>query len=127
MLFRSGTITLLRWTRALQQVAQTGPLALRFLQRAVTRAVAEAGVPVAQARPLLELLREWVCASGEGISDARCRSFLETAEGSGKAAAVARALLAPAVGDPAPHRREAARRVLASRLERAERWTKIAD
>ena len=111
-----------RWIRALREVASISPVHLHRLQASVAHALGDATPHPSTARPLLELLVEWAAESGEPIADLRCRSWLSGIEGKGRAANAARALLAPAQREPTQHRRAVALRVLASRLERAERW-----
>jgi hypothetical protein len=72
---------------------------------------------------LLELLRELCVQTGEAVTDPRARAYLEALGGSGKAAALAKALLALKPGQQ--QRDLAAAHALAGRLERAERWRSL--
>jgi hypothetical protein len=121
-ILRWGAITMTRWIRALREVASVSALHLHCLQAAVASALGQGSPHPSAARPLVELLVEWVAESGEPIGDLGCRSWLSGVEGKGRAANTARRLLAPAQREPTQHRRAAALRVLASRVERAERW-----
>src|SRR5207253_1987820 len=75
---------------------------------------------------LLEIEHELCAQTGMAISDSNARTWLAGVTGSGKAAKLARALLAAESSSDPRLIREAALEALRGRIERAERWQRIA-
>lgn len=112
-----------RWTDRLAIAAGESPLHTQVIGNALLSALP--AIPAEGMRnvhTLLELLFNLSVEAEEAVSDPDCRAFLEDVGGTGKAAKLAKRLLALQQGDPLPHRRAAAVTALRGRVERAERW-----
>jgi hypothetical protein len=112
-----------RWAERLAVAAGESALHGQVVRNALVRALP--GIPADGMRnihTLLEPLFNLCVESEETIADPECRAFLEGIGGTGKAAKLAKKLLALEPGNPLPHRRAAAITALRGRLERAEHW-----
>jgi hypothetical protein len=120
----AGLVLPKRWATRLQDVTAAGPLAAQGVRRTL-ETILEYGA----GRPappgllvLLELLHELCLEAGEAVASPAARSTLAGITGSGKAARLAKALLALEVGDPGSQRRAAAADALVRRVERGLGW-----
>ncbi len=122
-LLRGGHIKPNRWVDRLNVAVTESPLHAQVVRTALERSFGglEAALP-RNILLLMELQHNLCVEAEETIADPDCRAFLEGIGGAGKAAKLAKKLLALEVGDPLPHRRAAAVVALRGRLERAERW-----
>ena len=112
-----------RWADRLAVAAGESPLHAQVVRNALVLALpAIPAEGMRNVRTLLELLFNLCVEAEEAVTDPDCRAFLEGIGGTGKAAKLAKKLLALEEGDPLPHRRAAAVAALRGRLERAERW-----
>lgn len=112
-----------RWADRLGVAATESPLHAQVVRNALIQALpATPAQGMRNVHTLLELLHDLCIEAEEAVTDPGCRAFLEGISGTGKAAKLAKKLLALEAGDPLPHRRAAAVAALRGRLERAERW-----
>jgi hypothetical protein len=112
-----------RWAAKLKIAARESALHAQAVRLALERALSLGNAkPPRDVHAPMELLHELCVESGEAITIPDTRAFLATIKGSGKAAKLAKTLLALKESDPLPHRRTAAAIALAGRVKRAERW-----
>ena len=123
-----GRISVARWCRALGDVARISPLHLHVVRGAVEGALGEATPEPRSVAGLVELLHEWAVESDGVIEHPGARQWLASIRGSGKTASAAKRLLArqPATAGR-QHGLAVRTRWLAQRIERAERWTRVAQ
>jgi hypothetical protein len=123
-----GMITASRWAKTLAEVARASPLHAAAVHIALQSALGgQPSLRPADLAALLELLHELSVQLGASIDQTEARSYLEAQKGGGKGGKLAKALLALQATDQSVRRREAARLVLEGRIERAERWSVMAD
>ncbi len=123
ILIGSDAVTHSRWLGAFREVGRISALHRHVLRLGVEQAAASLpGVPAARVVACLELLHEWTVEAGEPIRHAPTRDRLTSEGGKGRAAQLARSLLALA-GDGSPaNRLDVGAAALRARLERAERY-----
>jgi hypothetical protein len=108
---------------ALGQVARVSPLHAHVVRSAIERSLR--GDPRQAPRDLyalLELLRELVFETGNGVRSEAARAFLQQLNPTTKAGNAARVLLDREAAVPAGRRAEIMLVVVERRLQRAERW-----
>lgn len=112
-----------RWAARLREAGRESPLHAQAIRQVLERLVDLGSAnPPRDIHALMELLHELCVETGEAVTDPRTRDYLASIKGGGKAAKLAKTLLALEEGDPLPHRRAAAALALTGRIERAERW-----
>jgi hypothetical protein len=112
-----------RWAAKLKVAAGESALHAQAVRQILEAALAIGETdPPRDLHALMELLHELCVETGEAVTDPRTRAFLSGIKGGGKAAKLAKTLLALQETDTLPHRRAAAVAALRGRLERAERW-----
>ena len=112
-----------RWAARLREAARESPLHAQAIRQVLERLVDLGSAnPPRDIHALMELLHELCVETGEAVTDPRTRDYLSGIKGGGKAAKLAKTLLALEETDPLPHRHAAAALALAGRVERAERW-----
>lgn len=122
-LLYSGFVKPKRWAARLSDAARVSPLHMQTMRLALEQALANDGRAIPRdSHALMELLHELCVETGEAIAKPETRDFLGGIKGGGKAAKLAKTLLALTETDPLPHRRAAAAIALAGRIERTERW-----
>ncbi|MGV3720476.1 MAG: hypothetical protein ACO1SX_06150, partial [Actinomycetota bacterium] len=123
-----GMVTASRWARTLAEVARASSLHAEAVHTALQAALAgQPSLRPADLAALLELLHELSVRLDASIDHSEARSYLEAQQGGGKGGKLAKALLALPAMDQSARRREAARLALEGRIERAERWSAMAD
>jgi Family of unknown function (DUF6493) len=124
----SGLVLPKRWPPRVKDVAQSSPLGLLVMRRALERAL-HPGPPTAELRDRhvwIEMLHELCVEAGEGIGDPLAREAIARQEGK-KAKSAAKALLELPAGRSSGTRKEAAAHALRHRIERAERWWRLLE
>jgi hypothetical protein len=122
-LVKSGLIKPKRWAARLREAAGESALLAQAVRQALEGALALGDAkPPRDLHALMELLHELCVESGEAVTHPGARDYLAAIKGGGKAAKLAKTLLAMEEAEPLPHRRAAAALGLAGRVERAERW-----
>ena len=123
-LLPTGKITLVRWTRALKDVARISAIHSHFVVSALEQCMATLSVDDSKSSviPLLELLYETTTTCGAGIAAEPARSSLQCIEGKGKGAKLAKLLLDLPVDRGSQHRKQVALQTLEIRVQRVERW-----
>jgi hypothetical protein len=125
-LFTGGLVKPNRLAKALRDAARVSPLHARVAAQALERALVGSAERHRDLHILLELLKELLIGIGERLSDPTVMTFLRGLKISGKTAKLVQDLLAlPEEPNPAS-RSLAASRALAGRVERAERWIRVA-
>lgn len=122
----SGKVTLVRWIRALKDCARVSPLHLQVVRIAVERSLSNTkNSTMSTPIKLIELLYDLCSESGECVSTARTREYLESLGTKGKTGQLAKSLLSLQKGRADRHRAEAALQALRSRIQRADRYNRI--
>jgi uncharacterized protein DUF6493 len=117
----ADVVTHARWIAGFRDVARISPLHAHVLRVALDHAAADlTDNPAARVVAVLESLLEWTTEAGERVGSERTRARLAQIKGSGRAAKLARALLALDGGSSAPARATVADMVLRARLLRAD-------
>lgn len=123
-LLTDGPLKPTRVARALTDAARVSPLHARVVAHAIQHAVAGLSSTPKDLHVLLELLRELLVETGDGLSVAGVGDLLRGFKGSGKTAKIAPDLLGLTVDPASPSRPAAAARALAGRIARSERWAR---
>jgi uncharacterized protein DUF6493 len=120
-----------RWARPLAEAARVSPLHAETVRAGIAGSLClpvegtHPGKPPAGLADLLALLHELCVQTGAAITSPEANAYLGGLQGAGKAAKLAKTLLALEGRDDPQFRRAAAERTLAGRIERAERWLRM--
>jgi tetratricopeptide (TPR) repeat protein len=115
-----------RWAKTLAEAARVSPLHAETVRAGVEGALhGEPSLRPADLAPFLELLHELCVQSGAAITYPEARAYLGEVKGGGKAAKLAKTLLALEGREDEKSRRAAMERALVGRVERAERWSRM--
>jgi hypothetical protein len=125
-LLLEGLAKPVRLAKALGDAARVSPLHTRVVARALQPAVVGLSPPPRDLHVLLELLKELLVEIGEMLSAPGAEDYLHGLNVSGKTAKLVRDLLNLDRGSNPSSRSSAAACALQGRLERAERWMRIA-
>jgi hypothetical protein len=123
-LLTEGLLKPTRLAKALSGATQISPLHARVVAHAIQHAVAGLASAPKDLHALLELLKELLVETGNGLSVAGVEDVLRGFRGSGKTAKIASDLLGLTVDRTSQSRSAAAARALAGRIARAERWAR---
>jgi hypothetical protein len=121
-LLPTGVITFVRWSRGLRDTARTSSLHAWFVRHALSIVIAKSEISGTQQIPFLELILEIQAEHGFKMNDS-LRVVLSQIKGGGKAAKLAKSIMACKLDPQMMSERAAAFQCLQSRLERCERWS----